>query len=84
MQAPDYGEKIKTHIDLGVLVQNLNTGVYTNNGDFVRDVCLMFSNNKSYWDRGSQQHEASSELYEFFRTLIKEKMPHEASCLRLR
>lgn len=75
---------MQSHIDLGVLTQNLNTGVYTSNGDFVRDACLMFGNSKSYWDRGTAQHEAGVELYEFFRSLVKDKMPQEAALLKHR
>ena len=72
------------HIDLGILAQNLNTGVYRSNGDFVRDTCLMFGNSKSYWSRGSEEHEAGVALYEFFRVLVSENMPHEVSSLRHR
>ena len=84
LQAPDYSDRVETHVDFGVLTQKLNTGVYTSNGEFVRDTCLMFGNSKSYWDRGTKQHEAGVELYEFFRSLVKEKMPLEAVLLKHR
>lgn len=71
-------------MDLGVLSHKLRTGVYTSNGDFVRDVCLMFGNSKSYWDRGTAEHEAGVQLYGFFRSLVEEKMPQETALLKHR
>jgi exo-beta-1,3-glucanase (GH17 family) len=71
-------------MDFGVLTQNLNTGVYTNNSDFVRDTNLMFVNGKSYWDRGTAEHEAALELYKIFRNLVHDMMPQEVAQLKYR
>jgi hypothetical protein len=80
VDVPGYGLVIKEPMDLGTVGNKLRGGEYGSPGEFIHDICKIWTNSWAYNEPGSDIFIATTEMSNFFENLLRELSDPQFTC----